>query len=415
VRSAGAIAAPVFDVRRIRADFPILHQLVHGRPLVYLDNAATTQKPRAVIEAIEHFYTRDNSNIHRGLHALSERATFAYERARGKVRRFLNAADNSEIVFTRGTTEAINLVALSWGRQNVGPGDEVLISTMEHHSNIVPWQILCGERGAKIRVVPVSDRGEFLFDEYLKLLGPRTRLVAVAHMSNALGTINPVARIVEAAHERKIPVLVDGAQAAPHLSVDVRKLDCDFYAFSGHKLYGPTGSGALYGKAALLEAMPPFQGGGDMILSVTFEKTTYNKIPHKFEAGTPDIAGAIGLGAAIDYLETIGHEAREAHERDLLDHATRSLSRIPGLTIVGTAPEKASVVSFTLDGIHPHDIGTILDKEGIAIRAGHHCTQPLMDRFGVPATARASLAFYNTRDEIDALVSGIQRVQEIFA
>ena len=414
MRNAGTIAAPVFDVRRIRADFPILHQLVHGRPLVYLDNAATTQKPRAVIEAIDHFYTRDNSNIHRGLHTLSERATFAYERSRGKIRRFLNAGDNSEIVFTRGTTEAINLVASSWGRANVGEGDEILISTMEHHSNIVPWQMLCEEKGAVLRIVPISDAGELLFDEYLKLLGPRTKLVSVVHMSNALGTINPVKRIVEAAHDLKITVLVDGAQGAPHLRVDVREIGCDFYAFSGHKLYGPTGSGALYGKAEILEAMPPFQGGGDMISSVTFRKTTFNKIPHKFEAGTPDIAGAIGLGAAIDYIESIGYGTRAAHEHDLLDYATRSLSKIRGLTIVGTAPAKGSVVSFTLDGVHPHDIGTILDKEGIAIRAGHHCTQPLMDRLGLPATARASFAFYNTRDEVDALVTGIHRVFEVF-
>jgi cysteine desulfurase/selenocysteine lyase len=414
VRAAGTIAAPVFDVRRIRADFPILHQLVHGRPLVYLDNAATSQKPRAVIEAIDHFYARDNSNIHRGLHTLSERATFAYERSRGKVRRFLNAGDNSEIIFTRGTTEAINLVASSWGRANVENGDEILISTMEHHSNIVPWQMLCEEKGATLRIVPISDAGEFLFDAYLRLLGPRTKLVSVAHMSNALGTINPVAKIAAAARDMKIPVMVDGAQGAPHLRVDVQEIGCDFYAFSGHKLYGPTGSGALYGRAAVLEAMPPFQGGGDMISSVTFAKTTYNKIPHKFEAGTPDIAGAIGLGAAIDYIESIGYEARAAHEHDLLDYATRSLSKIGGLTLVGTAPVKGSVVSFTLDGVHPHDIGTILDKEGIAIRAGHHCTQPLMDRLCLPATARASFAFYNTRDEIDALVAGIHRVFEVF-
>ncbi|MBI3449757.1 MAG: cysteine desulfurase [Acidobacteria bacterium] len=409
-----AVAPEVFDIRRIRADFPILHQLVHGRPLVYLDNAATTQKPRAVIEAIEHFYARDNSNIHRGLHTLSERATFAYERARGKVRRFLNAAVNDEIVFTRGTTEALNLVAWTWGRKNVREGDEILISTMEHHSNIVPWQMLCEERGAKLKIVPIADTGELLFDEYLRMLSPRTKIVSIVQMSNALGTINPVKEIIEAAHAAGAVAVVDGAQGAPHLKVDVRALDADFYAFSGHKLFGPTGIGALYGKAALLEASPPFQGGGDMIASVTFEKTTYNKIPHKFEAGTPDIAGAIGLGAAIDYLESIGFDPRAAHERDLLEYATRQLSRIDGLTIVGTAPRKGSVVSFTLDGVHPHDIGTILDKQGVAVRAGHHCAQPLMDRLCLPATARASFAFYNTRDEVDALVGAIHRVFEVF-
>jgi len=414
MKTAAGVVAPVFDVRRVRADFPILHQLVHGRPLVYLDNAATTHKPRQVIDEIEHFYARDNSNIHRGLHALSERATFAYERSRGKVRRFLNAADNSEIVFTRGTTESINLVAASWGRKNLKAGDEVLITTMEHHSNIVPWQLICEATGATLRVAPISDRGELLYDEFLRMLGPKTRIVSVVHMSNSLGTINPVRKIVEAAHAAKALVLVDGAQAAPHLQVDVRALGCDFYAFSAHKLFGPTGTGVLYGRAEILEAMPPYQGGGDMIESVSFRKTTYNKIPHKFEAGTPNIAGTIGLGAAIDYLESIGFEARAAHEEDLLRYATASLSRIEGLTLVGTAPVKSSVVSFTLEGIHPHDIGTILDKEGIAVRAGHHCTQPLMERLCLPATARASLAFYNTRDEIDALVTGIHRVFEVF-
>jgi len=409
-----AIVQEVFDIRRIRADFPILHQLVHGRPLVYLDNAATTQKPRAVIEAIEHFYTRDNSNIHRGLHTLSERATFAYERARGKVRRFLNAADNDEIVFTRGTTEALNMVAWTWGRKNVGAGDEILISTMEHHSNIVPWQMLCEERGAKLKIVPIADTGEFLFDEYLKLLSPRTRLVSIVQMSNALGTINPVKEIVEAAHAAGAVAVVDGAQGAPHLQVDVRALDADFYAFSGHKLFGPTGIGVLYGRSELLEEMPPWQGGGDMISSVTFEKTTWNKLPHKFEAGTPDIAGAIGLGAAIDYVGALGFAAIAAHEHDLLSYATEAVRAVPGLRLIGTAKEKASVLSFVLGEVHPHDVGTILDQEGIAIRTGHHCTQPLMRRLGVPATARASLAFYNRREDVDALVAGLHKVQEIF-
>ncbi len=405
---------PAFDVVRIREDFPILKQMVHGRPLVYLDNAATAQKPQAVIDALTRFYAHDNSNIHRGLHELSERATRDYEAARGKARRFLNAAEDREILFVRGTTEAINLVAQSYGRTHVGAGDEVVVTEMEHHSNIVPWQMLCEEKGARLRVVPITDSGEIRLEALEAILGARTRIVSVVHVSNALGTINPVGDIVEMAHRHGIPVVVDGAQAAPHLKVDVRALDCDFYAFSGHKLFGPTGIGILYGKAGLLEAMPPYQGGGDMIASVTFEKTIYNRLPHKFEAGTPHIAGAIGLGAAVDYLEGIDPAAREAHESDLLAYATERIARIPQARIIGTARQKTGVLSFVLEGVHPHDVGTILDRHGIAIRAGHHCTQPLMSRFGVPATARASLAFYNTREEIDALVAGIGKVLEVF-
>ena len=413
-------AAPVrkapaaFDVERVRADFPILRQTVFGKPLVYLDSAATAQKPRAVIDTLTRFYEADNANIHRGLHQLSERSTAAYEETRAKVRRFLNATEDREIVFVRGTTEAINLAASSYARPHVGRHDEVLITTMEHHSNIVPWQMLCEEKGARLRVAPINDDGELLLDEFEALLGPRTRIVSVAHVSNALGTVNPIRRIVEMAHRRNIPVLVDGAQAAPHLKIDVRDLDCDFYTLSGHKLFGPTGIGVLYGKAALLEAMPPYQGGGDMIASVTFEKTIYNRLPHKFEAGTPHIAGVIGLGAAIDYLESIDPEGRAAHEQALLEHATRRLAELPRLRIVGRAKEKTGVLSFVIEGIHPHDIGTILDREGIAIRAGHHCAQPLMDRFGVPATARASFALYNTREEVGALESGIRKVLGVF-
>ena len=409
-----AAQAPSLDVAKIRRDFPILHRKVRGRPLVYLDNASTTQKPEAVIRALERYYREENSNIHRGVHYLSERATAAYEEARDKVRRFLNARHASEIVFVRGTTEGINLVAQSYGRANVVPGDEVLVSAMEHHSNIVPWQILCEEKGAKLCVVPINDRGELLLEEYEKLLGPRTKIVAVAHVSNALGTVNPVREIVEAAHRRKIPVLVDGAQAAPHLPVDVQTLDCDFYVFSGHKLFGPTGIGALYGKSRLLDAMPPYQGGGDMIRSVTFEKTLYNVAPHKFEAGTPNIAGALGLGAAIDYVNEVGLEGIAAYERQLLLYAIAGLSGVPALRLIGTAREKAAVISFVMEGVHPHDIGTILDQEGIAIRTGHHCAQPVMDRFGIPATARASFAFYNTREEADLLVAGLRKVAEVF-
>ena len=407
------VPGAAFDVRKIRADFPILHQKVNGKPLVYLDNAATSQKPRIVIETTSGYYERDNANIHRGLHQLSERSTKSYEGARVKVQRFIGAADPKEIIFVRGTTEAINLVASSFGRVRVGAGDEVVISTMEHHSNIVPWQILCGEKGAKLRVVPINDRGELLMDEYEAMLGPRTKLVSIVHVSNSLGTVNPVKRIVAAAHARGIPVLVDGAQAVPHLRVDVRDMDCDFYAFSGHKMYGPSGVGILYGRAGLLEAMPPYQSGGDMISSVSFEKTVYNDLPYRFEAGTPNIVGAIGLGAAIDYITGVRVENGEAYEQELLDYATRAVSAIPRVRLVGTAAEKVSVLSFVIEGIHPHDIGTILDHEGIAIRAGHHCTQPVMQRFGIPATARASVSFYNTKQEIDALVAGIHKVIEV--
>jgi cysteine desulfurase/selenocysteine lyase len=403
-----------FDVERVRQEFPILRSRVRGKPLVYLDSAATAQKPRAVIEAMERFYFEDNANVHRGVHALSERATEAYEGARAKVARFLGAADPREIVFVRGTTEAVNLVAWTFGRTRVEPGDEVLITEMEHHSNIVPWQMLCQEKGARLVVAPVDDAGDLRLDELERRIGPRTRLVAVAHVSNALGTVNPVKRIAEMAHARGVPVLVDGAQGVPHLPVDVKDLGCDFYAFSGHKLYGPTGIGALWGRAEHLEAMPPWQGGGDMILSVTFEKTTYNRIPWKFEAGTPDMAGAVGLGAAVDWLSALDRPGAMAHERALLAHATGALGHVPGLRIVGTARQKAGVVSFLLGDVHPHDIGTVLDREGIAIRTGHHCAQPLMERLGVPATARVSLGLYNTREEIDALVRGLGRVREIF-
>ena len=401
-----------FDVERLRSDFPILRERVHGKPLVYLDNAATSQKPETVINAIANYYRHDNANIHRGVHLLSQRGTDDYEAARGAVQRFLNARESREIIFVRGATEAINLVAQTYGRTHVNRGDEVLITAMEHHSNIVPWQILCEEKGAHLRVAPINDAGELELDEFEKLLSPRTKIVAVAHMSNALGTINPIKDIIHLAHSRNIPVLVDGAQAAPHLKVDVQELDCDFYAFSGHKLYGPTGIGVLYGKAALLEAMPPYQGGGDMISSVTFEKTIYNKLPHKFEAGTPHISGVIGLGAAIAYLNEIGMSAIAAHEHELLIYATRTIGAIPGVKLVGTAREKAGVLSFVMENIHPHDIGTILDQEGMAVRTGHHCAQPVMDRFGIPATARASFALYNTTQEIDALAAGIEKVKE---
>ncbi len=403
------------DVKRLREDFPILHTSVHGKPLVYLDNAATTQKPRAVIDALAHYYQHDNANVHRGVHRLSERATLAYEAARGKVSRLLNAREDREIVFVRGTTEAINLVAQSFGRSCVGPGDEVLVTGMEHHSNIVPWQMLCQERGARLRVLPIDDRGELALDELDELLGRRTRILAVAHVSNALGTVNPVREVVARAHARGVPVLVDGAQAVAHAPVDVQALGCDFYAFSGHKLYGPTGIGALWARAERLEAMPPWQGGGDMIASVTFEKTTYNAVPYKFEAGTPHVAGAIGLGAAIDYLQAVGLERAAAWEAELLRHAVEALAQLPQVRLVGTARERAAVVSFLVDGVHPHDVGTILDQEGIAIRTGHHCAQPVMDRFGIPATARASFALYNTHEEVEALVRALHRVIEVFA
>lgn len=404
-----------FDVHKVRADFPILGRRVHDLPLVYLDNAATTQKPQAVIDAILHYYAFDNANIHRGVHLLSESATDAYEAARRTVQRFLNAEDRSEIIFVRGATEAINLVAQTYGRAHVGAGDEIVISAMEHHSNIVPWQMLCEERGARLRVAPIDDDGELLLDQFESLLNPKTKLVAITHVSNALGTVNPIARIVEMAHRRNVPVLIDGAQAVPHLAVDVRALDCDFYAFSGHKIYGPTGVGVLYGKRHLLGAMPPYQGGGDMIRSVTFEKTIYNQLPYKFEAGTPHIAGVIGLGAALDYLTGIGLDAVLTYERNLLAYGTEALKSVPGLRLIGTAKEKAGVLSFVIEGIHPHDIGTILDQQGIAIRTGHHCAQPLMQRFGIPATARASFAVYNTAAEIDTLAAGIHKLKEVFA
>jgi cysteine desulfurase / selenocysteine lyase len=403
-----------FDVERVRADFPILHQEAHGHPLVYLDNAATSQKPRAVIDAIVRFYERYNANIHRGVHYLSEQATTEYEAARKTVQTFLNAARAAEIIFVRGTTEAINLVAQTYGRVHVVAGDEVLITAMEHHSNIVPWQMLCEEKRAKLRVAPINDAGELILEEFEKLLGLRTKIVAVGHVSNALGTVNPIATIVKMAHARNIPVLVDGAQAAPRMPVDVQQLDCDFYTFSGHKTYGPTGIGVLYGKLPLLEAMPPYQGGGEMISSVSFEKTVYNKVPHKFEAGTPDISGPIGLRAAIEYLDRLGMENIAKHEHELLRYATEKVSAIPGVRPIGTAKEKAGVLSFVMDGVHPHDIGTILDQEGIAIRTGHHCAQPVMTRFGLDATARASFGLYNTIEEVNALVRGLEKVREVF-
>jgi len=404
-----------FDVDEVRRDFPILKEKVYGKPLVYLDNAATSQKPQLVMETLQKYYGLENANIHRGIHFLSERATQAFEDARAKVGGFLNAAECREIIFVRGTTEGINLVAQSYGRKFIGEGEEIILSAMEHHSNIVPWQILCEQVGARLRIIPMNDDGELLIDEYERLLSDKTKLVAVTHLSNALGTINPIKQIIQIAHRHGVPVLVDGAQAVPHLEVDVQDLDCDFYAFSGHKLYGPTGVGVLYGRASLLDAMPPYQGGGDMISSVTFEKTLYNVLPYKFEAGTPNIAGVIGLGAAIDYLSQVGLELVTAYERELLDHATEAISTIAGVQIIGTAKEKAGVLSFVLDGVHAHDIGTILDREGIAIRAGHHCAMPVMQRFGVPATARASLAFYNTRQEVDALVGAIHNVKRMFS
>jgi cysteine desulfurase / selenocysteine lyase len=411
---ADQASAAFWDVERIRKDFPALHQQVHGRPLVYLDNAATSQKPQVVIDALAAYYSLENSNVHRGVHLLSEKATQAYEDARARVQRFLNAPDAREIVFVRGATEGINLVAASYGRKWIGAGDEVIISALEHHSNIVPWQLLCEETGAVLRVIPVDDAGDLLLDEYDRLLGPRTKLVAVGHVSNALGTINPVRRIVEMAHGRDVPVLIDGAQAAPHLRVDVRELGCDFYVFSGHKALGPTGIGVLYGKAEWLERMPPYQGGGDMIASVTFERTTYNALPYKFEAGTPHIAGVIGLGVALDYLGGLGLDRVAAYEHELLTYATTTVHAVPGVRIIGTAKDKASVLSFVVDDVHAHDVGTILDHAGIAVRAGHHCAMPVMQRFGVPATVRASLAFYNTREELDALSAGLHQVREIF-
>ena len=410
-----AAEASIFDVYQVRADFPILEQRVNGYPLVYLDNGATSQKPRSVIDAIVNYYTTENSNVHRGVHTLSQQATEDYEGARAKIRRFINAGDDREIIFTRNTTEGINLVAHSYARQNVGPGDDIIVANMEHHSNIVPWQMVCEEKGANLRVVPIDDTGELVMDEYEKMLSPRTKLVSITHVSNALGTILPAAEIVRMAHDHGAPVLLDGAQAVPHMPVDMQELDCDFYVFSGHKLFGPTGIGILYGKAEYLEAMPPFMGGGDMIKSVTFEKTIYNDLPYKFEAGTPDIAGAIGLGAAVDYVTNLGFESITAHEDELLRYCTQALSSIAGVKLVGTAPHKAGILSFVMDKAHPHDIGTILDEQGIAVRTGHHCAQPVMQRFQIPATARASLAFYNTKEDIDALVKGIDRVLEVFS
>ncbi len=397
-----------------RTEFPILKTRVHDKPLVYLDNAATTQKPLAVIEAEREYYSNYNSNVHRGIHALSQKATDAFEAARSKVQHLLNAASPKEIIFVRGTTEAINLVAQSYGRNRFQAGDEIILSQLEHHSNIVPWQILCQQTGAILRIIPINDAGELQMDAFDALLNERTRLVTVTHVSNSLGTINPVKSIIEHAHARNVPVLLDGAQAIAHLPVDVQALDCDFYAFSGHKLYGPTGIGVLYGKSALLEAMPPYQGGGDMISSVSFAGTAYNTLPYKFEAGTPNIAGVIGLGVAVDYVTSIGFEALAGHEQALLDYATPLLADIPGLRIIGRAREKTGVLSFVLEGMHPHDIGTILDHEGVAIRTGHHCTMPLMERFGIPGTARASFALYNTRQEVDVLVAAIHKAKEVF-
>jgi len=412
---AKSVSGTGLDLARVRADFPILQRKVHGQPLVYLDNAATSQKPRAVIEAISRYYEETNSNVHRGVHYLSEQATSDYEATRKTAQEFLNAADSKEIIFVRGTTEGINLVAQSYGRAHVGAGDEILITEMEHHSNIVPWQILCEERRATLRVVPINDAGELDLDRCSRLLNSKTRLVAITHVSNALGTINPLHRIVEMAHGWNVPVLVDGAQAVPHMRVDVQALGCDFYTFSGHKLYGPTGIGVLYGKSALLDKMPPYQGGGDMIMSVTLEKTVYNRLPYKFEAGTPDIAGVIGLGAALRYVNSLGIENVRAHEGAVLGYATSAVSAIPGLRVIGTAKEKASVLSFTLENVHPHDIGTILDQQGIAVRTGHHCSQPVMQHFGVEATARASFGLYNTKEEVDRLVGAIEKVREVFA
>ncbi|MCH6560082.1 cysteine desulfurase [candidate division KSB1 bacterium] len=403
-----------FDVERIREDFPILQTRVHGNPLVYLDNAATSQKPQAVIDAISDYYSGENANIHRGVHYLSELATRKYEETREKVKHLINAKSTREIIFVRGTTEAVNLVSSTYGRENIKAEDEIIISNMEHHSNIVPWQLLCESTDAKLKVIPINDDGEIIFDEYQKLMNDKTKLVAVVHTSNSLGTINPVKRIIEVAHSHNVPVLLDGAQAVPHQKIDVQELDCDFFAFSSHKFFGPTGVGVLFAKEDLLEKMPPYEGGGEMITSVTFEKTTYNELPHKFEAGTPNIAGVVALGAAIDYVNEVGYRNIHEHEEELLKYATEALSSIKSLRIIGTAAKKASVISFTLDNIHPHDMGTILDRQGIAVRTGHHCTQPVMERFNVPATTRASFAFYNTKEEVDRLVEGIHHLLKLF-
>jgi len=413
--SLSSQVSTTFDVERIREDFPVLKQTIHGKPLVYLDSAATAQKPFAVIDAIRKFHEVDCANIHRGVHELSQRSTAAYEETRTKAKRFLNSKSKSELIFVRGTTEAVNLVSNTWGRKNVKAGDEIVISAMEHHSNIVPWQMLCEEKGATLRVIPMNDRGELILEEYERLLNPRTKMVAFCHVSNALGTINPAAEMIAMAHKAGALTLVDGAQAAPHMKIDVQALDADFYAFSGHKVFGPTGIGILYGKSKLLNAMPPYQGGGDMIRTVTFEKTTYNDLPYKFEAGTPNIAGGIGLGAALDYATHLGLDRIAAYEHELLVYGTEALSQIPGLRLIGTARDKAAVLSFVMEGIHPHDIGTVLDRQGIAVRTGHHCAQPVMDWFQVPATTRASLACYNTAAELDALVAGIHKVKEVFS
>ena len=406
---------PSLDVERIRQDFPILHQEINGKPLVYLDNAATSQKPKQVIEALDNYYKQDNANFHRGVHTLSERATADYEQARGKVRDFINASSEKEIIFVRGASEGINLIAQSYGRTNLKPGDEIIISTMEHHSNIVPWQLLCEQTGAVLKIIPINDDGELIMEEFEKLLGPKTKIVSVVHISNALGTINPVQHIIDRAHEHNAVAIIDGAQAAPHTDVDVQALDCDFYVFSGHKLFGPTGIGVLYGKTHLLEAMPPWQGGGDMIKMVSFEETMYADPPYKFEAGTPHIAGVIGLGAAIDYVNTIGLDVIAAYEHDLLEYATAKASGVEGLRLIGTAKKKVSILSFIMEGVHPHDIGTILDHEGVAIRTGHHCAMPVMTHFNVPATARASFAFYNTFEEVDRMIEAMEKAREVFA
>lgn len=403
-----------YDVQKIREDFPILKTLVHDKPLVYLDNAATTQKPQYVIDKTNNYYEKYNANIHRGVHALSQEATEAFESARIKIKTFINALGKNEIIFTRGTTESINLVAQSYGRKNFNEGDEVIISQMEHHSNIVPWQMICDERKAKLRVIPINDTGELILEDYEKLLNEKTKFVSVVYASNSLGTVNPVKKIIDLAHSYNVPVLIDAAQAVNHLKIDVQELDCDFLAFSGHKLYGPTGIGVLYGKVNLLDAMPPYQGGGDMISKVTFEKTLYNELPHKFEAGTPDIAGAIGLGAAIEYVESIGLEKIAKHENELLLYATEQISELQGLKLIGTSSNKISVLSFTFDNVHPHDVGTFLDFEGVAIRTGHHCTQPIMDRYCIPATSRASFGMYNTMQEVDILVAGLKKILEVF-
>lgn len=404
----------LYDVESIRKDFPILQTHVHGKPLVYLDNAATTQKPISVIRKAQEYYSTMNSNIHRGVHALSGVSTEAFETARIKIKKFINALGKNEIVFTRGATESINLVAETYGRSNLKEGDEVIISEMEHHSNIVPWQLICNEKKAKLKVIPINDDGELIFEEYEKLISDKTKIISVVYCSNSLGTVNPVRKIIKAAHKKGIPVLLDAAQAVNHLPIDVQELDCDFLVFSGHKIYGPTGIGVLYGKVNLLDSMPPYQGGGDMISKVTFEKTTYNELPHKFEAGTPNIAGAIGLGEAIDYVLRIGIGNISLHEKELLNYATEAIQSVPGLKIIGTAKEKVSVLSFVLDDVHPHDIGTFLDFEGVAIRTGHHCTQPAMDRFKIPATSRASFAMYNTMEEIDVLINGLNKIIKVF-